>query len=145
MALGYNSRRTTDDADVIMTPDVAAEVLPAAEQVAAQYGLPSGWMNTKAIDAGLVIWPVEPGRAVLTTDSIVFEIPSAERLLAMKIVRFAGDKDQKDAEILLKRLLPRFSDVETLWNFLGGFIPPAKRPQARYNLGILWEMLDESA
>ena len=35
MALGYSSRRTTDDADVIMAPDVAAEVLPAAEQVAA--------------------------------------------------------------------------------------------------------------
>ena len=145
MALGYSSRRTTDDADVIMAPDVAAEVLPAAEQVAAQYGLPSGWMNTKAFDAGLILPPTEAGRAVLTTNSVVFEVPSAERLLAMKVVRFAGDKDQKDAEILLKLLLPRFSDVETLWNFLGGFIPPAKRSQARYNLDILWEMLDESA
>ena len=145
MALGYSSRRTTDDADVIMAPDVAAEVLPAAEQVAAQYGLPSGWMNTKAFDARLIVPPTEKGRAVLTTDSVVFDVPSTERLLAMKVVRFAGDKDQKDAEILLKRLLPRFPDVESLWNFLGGFIPPTKRSQARYNLDILWEMLNESA
>ena len=46
MVLGYNSRRPTNDADVIMTPDVAAEVLPAADQVAAQYGLsPDGHQN----------------------------------------------------------------------------------------------------
>jgi hypothetical protein len=144
MALGYGSRRTTEDADVIMTPDVAAEVLPAAEQVAAQYGLPSGWMNTKALDAGYVVPPVEPGRVVLATDSVVFEVPSTEHLLAMKVARFASDTDRKDAEILLKRLLPSFSDVETLWNFLGGFIPPAQRLQARYNLNTLWDMVNES-
>lgn len=74
----------------------------------------------------------------------VFEVPSTEHMLAMKVARFASETDRKDAEILLRRLLPRFSDVDNIWNFLGGFIPPAKRPQARYNLDTLWEMLDES-
>jgi hypothetical protein len=145
LALGYGSRRTTEDADVIMTPAVAAEVLPAAECVAAQYGLPSGWMNTKAVDAGYVVQPVETGKVVLNTASVVFEVPSTPHLLAMKLSRFAGDTDIKDAKILLRELRSRYSDAENLWDFIGGLVVMAKRDQARHNLDVLWEMLDEPA
>ena len=147
MALGYGSRRTTKDADVVMTPDVASEVLPAAEQVATQYGLLSGWMNTKALDAGYVTQSIEIGRSVLTTDSIVFDVPSIGQLLAMKLSRFAGDDvDVSDAKILLQQLQRRgYSDVETMWDSIGGLVRVADRSQARHNLYVLWEMLDESA
>jgi len=145
MVLGYNSRRPTNDADVIMTPDVAAEVLPAADQVATQYGLSPGWMNTKALDAGYVLQPIEIDRAVLTTGSVVFEVPSAEQLLAMKLSRFAGGDDIEDAKILLRRLQRSCSDVETVWDFVGGLVLVAKRRQARHNLYVLWDMLDGSA
>ena len=143
MALGYGSRRTTEDADVVMTPDVADEVLPAAEQIAAQNDLPLDWMNMRAWDAGLITAP-SPHKTVLVTSSIVFEVPSTEHMLAMKLVRFAGDTDRKDAEILIKRLLPSFSHIEDLWAVLGGLVPPSKRAQARYHLDIFWEKIHES-
>ena len=145
MVLGYNSRRPTNDADVVMTPAVAAEVLPAAEEVAAQYGLSSGWMNMKALDAGYVMPTIEPDRIVLNTDSIVFEVPSTEQLLAMKLSRFAGHDDISDAKILLRRLQQSRSSIEDVWDLVGGLVLVAKRPQARHNLYDLWDMLDGSA
>ena len=143
VALGYGTRRTTADADV--APDVSAEVLRAAEKTAAEFGLPSGWMNTKAFDAGFVVQPLQAGKVVLSTPSVVFEIPSTAHLLAMKLSRFAGDTDIEDAKPLLRELRRTYADAEDLWNFLGGLVVVAKRAQARHNLDVLWEMLDESA
>jgi hypothetical protein len=145
MALAHGSRRTTKDADVILRADVAAEVLGAADDIAAEFDLDAGWMNQKAQVADLVLVPAEPGRPVLETPSVVFEVPSTERLLGMKLARFAGDTDVSDAKILLTELKVRFSDVEDVWTFVGGFVPMAKRSLARHNLDVLWEMLDEPA
>src|SRR5579862_1159816 len=99
MALGYGSRRTTQDADVILAPEDASEVLLAAAEIAPEFDLPADWMNSKAVEAGYASLPPEGGRVVLRTPSLVLEVPSAERLLAMKLARFAGDADINDAKI----------------------------------------------
>jgi hypothetical protein len=146
IALGYESaRRTTTDADVIMQPDVAAEVLPAAKQIASEFQLPPDWLNKAAFDAGLLVPPKGQGRIVLETQSLVFDVPPAEHLLGMKLVRWAGETDIEDASILLKKLRVAYSDVEDVWSLVGGFVLMAKRAEARHNLDVLWEMLDESA
>jgi hypothetical protein len=145
MALGFGSRRTTGDADVIMKPEEAPEILAAASQIAPEFHLPPMWMNQSAIQADLVIAPAEPGRVVLATPSVAFEVPRTEHLLGMKLARFAGDTDIDDAKILLQELRTRFSNVEDVWTSVGGLVPVAQRGRARHNLEVLWEMLDESA
>jgi hypothetical protein len=146
MALVYDSRRTTEDADVIINPtDVAVEVLAAAEKIAPDFGLPSGWMNENA--RSFIIEPPahERGREVLATDSVVFEVPSTERLLGMKLARWAGSTDVEDGQVLLRKLKERCADEEEVWSLVGGLIPVAKRDNGRHYLATLWEMLDESA
>jgi hypothetical protein len=71
MALGYGSRRTTKDADTVMQPDVAAEVLPAAKRIALEFGLAPDWLNQKAVEAGKIVIPKPPGRIVFETDTLV--------------------------------------------------------------------------
>ncbi len=146
LALAYGSRRTTKDADVIMAADVAAEVLPAAATIAGEFALPADWMNQRAVEANLIMPPSGPGEPVLATASVLFDVPSTEHLLGMKLARFAGDTDIEDASLLLRKLrAARFEDVGDVWSFVGGLVPLAKRGQARHNLEVLWEMLDESA
>ena len=52
MALGYGSRRTTADADSVMDPDVAAEVLPAAKRIAGEFGLADDWLKSTGSRSG---------------------------------------------------------------------------------------------
>jgi hypothetical protein len=144
MALGYNSRRTTKDADVIMAPDVAAEVLPVAAAIADEFHLAHDWMNEKAVKANLIVPPDRPGKVVFSKYSLVLEVPPPEHMLAMKVARFAGDTDAADAKTLLELLRKTFSDVEMLWAHIGGRVPEAKRGTARHNLLLLWEQFDES-
>ena len=61
----------------------------------------------------------------------------------MKLVRFAGGTDTEDAKVLLAKLRSRYSDAETAWSVIGGFVPVAKRNDARYNFDVVWEELDE--
>ena len=51
MALGYGSRRTTSDADVILRPEEASEILAAAARIADEFQLPATWMNQNAVQA----------------------------------------------------------------------------------------------
>jgi hypothetical protein len=141
MALGYKSRRTTGDADVILAPEITQEVLAAAERIAAEFSLPSDWMNQKAVEAKLIRPPVEPGRPVFETSSLVLEVPAPEYMLAMKVARYAGDTDIADAKILLQLL--HLDDAEDVWTRIGGLVPVAKQSVARDNLQALWEDVHE--
>jgi len=141
MALGYKSRRTTGDADVILAPEIAEEVLAAAEKIAPEFSLPPDWMNQKALEANLIRPPVGPGRAVFETSSLVLEVPAPEHMLAMKVARYAGDTDIGDAKILWHLL--HLDDVEEVWTRIGGLVPVAKQSVARDNLQALWEDIHE--
>jgi hypothetical protein len=143
VALAYGSRRTTDDADVIIIdPAIAGEVLAAVAQIAPEFELPLDWMNEKARKAGHVPASISADKVVREWPSLALEVPSAEQLLAMKVTRFAGDTDTKDAKILLKVLINSGrSDVEAVWDVVGGYVPLAKQANARDNLQDVWEML----
>lgn len=143
MALGYRSRRTTRDADAIIEAADAAELLAAADRIAPAFQLDPGWLNQKAAEAGLIKLPV-PDAVVLETPTLVLEVPSAERMLAMKLARSAGDSDLDDARLLLQDLRRGYADVEALWAVLGGLVPVAQQATTRYNLLKQWEELDES-
>jgi hypothetical protein len=143
MALGYGSRRTTNDADTVMGDADVAEILEAADRIAPDFQLAAGWLNQKAFEAGLIT-PPEAERIVLETPALALEVPSAEHMLAMKVARFAGNTDTEDAIILLKAVRSRYSDVEELWTAVGGLVPVARQDTARYNLFKIWEDPDES-
>ena len=144
LALGYGSRRTTDDADVMIDPkEDASEVLAAAEKIAPDFGLPSGWMNEKGRPFVVAVPEHERGRVVLTTASVIFEVPSTERLLGMKLARWAGQTDIEDGKVLLLELKKRFSEVEDVWSAVGGHVVLAKQGYAKHNLEVLWETLEE--
>ena len=57
MILGYGAHRMTDDVDAVMTPEVAAEVLPAAAAIAAEFDLQPMWLNQQAMEASLIVRP----------------------------------------------------------------------------------------
>lgn len=141
MALGYGSRRTTADADAI---EVRQDVSDAADRIADEFGLPKGWLNQRATDAGFLVHP-DADHPVRRWPKLVLSVPSAERMLAMKLARFAGDVDTEDAKTLLPKLRAQYCDVEMAWDVIGGFVPVAERAKARYYLLGLWEELDEPA
>lgn len=140
MLLGYGAQRMTDDVDAIMTPDVAAEVLPAAVSIAGEFGLDPEWLNQRAISASLVVPPPLLDKTLFATRSLVLEAPPIEHMLAMKVTAYRSHKDWDDAALLLKRLeRSGLCDAEDVWSLIGGFVPVAKRATARYNLLDLWD------
>lgn len=150
MALAYGSRRTTKDADVVMEPDVAAEILPIAERIAPEFGLPTGWLNQKAAERpGFIVRPPGAGEGrgqiVFETPALTLEVPPPEHMLAMKLAAFRDDTDIADAKLLLRALGSGFLDQEDVWTVVGGFVPDGERDKAYENLYILWEDLHEPA
>lgn len=140
MILGYGAHRMTDDVDAVMTPEVAEEVLPAAAGIAAEFDLDPLWLNQQAMAASLIVPPQVVDKTVFATRSLLLEAPPIEHMLAMKLSAYRRHKDWEDAEILLRRMVKGgLSNDEDVWTFVGGLVPVAKRPVARYNLGDLWE------
>ena len=140
MILGYGAQRMTDDVDAVMTPDVAAEVIPAAVTIAPEFGLDPQWLNQQAMEASLIVAPKLLDRTIFATRSLVLEAPPVEHMLAMKLVAYRRHKDWEDAAILLARMeRAGLSNVEDVWTFVGGFVPVAKRMVAKYNLEELWD------
>jgi Nucleotidyltransferase of unknown function (DUF6036) len=140
MILGYGARRMTDDVDAVMTPEVAAEVIPVAMAIAPEFNLDPQWLNQQAMAAALILAPKSVDRTVFATRSLVLEAPPVEHMLAMKITAYRSYKDWDDAALLLKRMeRSGLSSVEDVWNVIGGFVPVAKRMDAQYNLDDLWD------
>lgn len=140
MILGYGAHRMTDDVDVVMAPDVAEEVIPAAEAIAAEFDLDPTWLNQQAMTASLIVRPKLVDKKVFATRSLLLEAPPIEHMLAMKITAYRSHKDWEDAALLLKRMeRAGLSSVEDVWTVVGGFVPVAKRMTSRYNLEDLWD------
>lgn len=140
MILGYGAQRMTDDVDAVMSPDVAADVIPAAVAIAPEFGLEANWLNEQAMTASLIVRPRIVEKTVFASHSLVLEAPPVEHMLAMKLTAYRRHKDLEDASLLLKRMeRSGLSSEEDVWTVVGGLVPVAKRPFARYNLGDLWE------
>lgn len=102
MALGgYFSDRRSDDLDVQIKSN-NAEVIGAANRVARDVGLPSGWMN----EAGTSALPRKldlAQRTVFVHDNLVARVASPKFMLAMKMHAARGG-DGLDALALCRRL-----------------------------------------
>jgi len=150
MTLGFGSRRTTQDVDVILNPDTRDAILDAAERIRHEFGLPADWLNERAMEAGLLVMAafdaLESHRSVvLELGSLRFSVPSMTHLAAMKLPAVRGDSDIDDLLLLLDRLKKNgLEDVEMAWATLGGMVPLAEQGKARYNLEKVWVLLNES-
>jgi hypothetical protein len=142
MALRFGARRTTQDVDAVLPSEGRDRVLSAADRIADACGLPRGWLNTKAADAGYV-----PPAALHTAEvafregSLEVSVPSREHMIAMKLCAYRGATDRQDLEALLAATA--MVDVESVWDAVGGLVPSEKRGQARYHLELFWEAMHE--
>jgi hypothetical protein len=142
MALAHQSRRTTDDMDVLLPDEDAQRVVRAADQIAPEFGLEQGWLNERAKEAGLVpTWDEGGCEPVFTEDGLVVLAARPLHLLAMKL--WAGTRsetDLQDVSVLISKLRADFSDPESLWSVIGSMLPVDKRQDAHHNLVDIWEM-----
>ncbi|WP_394850229.1 hypothetical protein LZC95_22580 [Pendulispora brunnea] len=144
-AFAFDSRRTTQDFDAVLDPADAPRILAAADKIAPEFGLPSGWLNERAKHAGLLPPQVSGDvHLLLKVGCIDILIPGAEQLLAMKLMAFRDETDREDALILLRTMNTAGLDLEDVWNRVGGFVLPAKRHNTRLNLDDLWELISEA-
>ena len=133
MALAYDSRRTTNDVDIVVTSGSPERIAAAARGVASKLSLAPGWLSE---DVKRFVVRVETGEVALSTPTLQVRVAPAEQLLAMKLAAWRDEVDISDAKHLL-RLLP--GDMESVWSRVGGFVEGASRAQARYNFEDLWE------
>ena len=95
IALGIDARRVTVDIDAVFHPETS--VRDEATAMAAEHGLPSGWLNdsVKAFVPGDDI-----GSVVLAVPGLGVAVASPEHLLAMKMAAYRPGTDQRDLELL---------------------------------------------
>ena len=92
MALAFSTRRTTRDIDAVFEPK--AHIYEAAARLAAQRGLPDGWLNDAV--KGLLPGPDAGAREVLSVPGLRVSVPSARYLLALKVAAARVDRDADD-------------------------------------------------
>lgn len=102
MALAYSRERVTRDLDAVFEPK--AEIYRVAEEMAADHGLPDGWLN----DAVKVLLPdrsapVE-GFGTFASEGIHVGVASPEYLFAMKAQAARVETDGEDLRTLGKIL-----------------------------------------
>jgi predicted nucleotidyltransferase len=100
MALAYDSRRATRDIDAVFRPH--GMVLEAAQEVAAELGLPRWWLNEQA---SVYVAPGGDGAAPRVFDHPGLRVLAAspEHLLAMKALA-ARKQDVEDIRFLIGKL-----------------------------------------
>lgn len=108
IALAFDERRATRDIDAVFEPK--SIVYEAAETVAEQRGLPSGWLNdaVKGFMEGN-----DPGAApVLDLPGLRCLTASPEMLLALKVLAHRVGEDEADLRLLAEELdIDRAEDV----------------------------------
>ena len=102
MVLEFRARASTRDVDAVVTNAAdAGRVRGYAATVAAERGLPPGWLNDGA--KGFLSGPVSP-TLLLEAAGVRLSRPAIEQLLAMKLSAWRDDVDVADAERLLAAL-----------------------------------------
>lgn len=96
VALAFDERRSTNDIDAVFEPK--AVVYSAAAEIAAERGLPGGWLND-AVKGFLT--PRDDGSAtVLDVPGLRVATASARILLAMKVLAHRTGEDGDDVLLL---------------------------------------------
>ena len=101
MALQYDVDRVTRDVDGLITEGHGA-VIEAAHSVAADLGLPRGWLN-EGVSAYLSTVPDESRTLVFDHQNLIIYGASTEHMLALK-ARAARAQDVGDLRVLVDAL-----------------------------------------
>lgn len=99
IALAYDERRSTRDIGAVFVPK--AEVYRAADGVAAQLGLPAGWLNDAV--KGFLLGPDPFGTQILDLPGLRCEIASPEVVLVMKALAHRIGEDDDDLRLLASK------------------------------------------
>lgn len=100
IAMAFDARRATRDVDAVFEPK--AEIYRAAEEVAAEQGLPAGWLNDGV--KGFVAGPDASAVSVLEIPGLRVLVASPRMLLAMKVLAHRLGEDDEDVRLLAREL-----------------------------------------
>ena len=140
MALAYHRERVTRDLDAVFEPK--SEIYAEAALMAAEHGLPDGWLND-AVKALLPdrSTPVE-GAGTFSADGIHVGVASAEYLFAMKAQAARIETDGDDLRTLAAHLGLR-SSAEALPLLDRYYSPERLRPVTRLLLEAILDGPDD--
>lgn len=100
IALAFDERRSTRDIDAVFEPK--AVVYEAAESVAEQRGLPTGWLNDAV--KGFLAGDDPAAAPVLDLPGLRCLTASPEALLALKVLAHRVGEDEDDLRLLAREL-----------------------------------------
>jgi hypothetical protein len=100
IALAFDERRATSDIDAVFEPK--AVVYEAAESVASQRGLPSGWLNDAV--KGFLEGTDRGASPVLDLPGLRCLTASPETLLALKVLAHRVGEDEDDLRLLARQI-----------------------------------------
>ena len=111
IALAFDERRSTRDIDAVFEPKLL--VYAAAAEIAADRGLPDGWLNDAV--KGFIAGADESAVPVLEVPGLRVSAGSPRMLLAMKVLAHRVGEDEDDVRMLAADLgLARAADVLAL-------------------------------
>jgi len=139
MVLGYRTRESTKDVDVVILSPNAQLVRKWAEAVAAENNWPRDWLNDAAKGYVDVL---SEGPVLVQSEGITASQPSTEQLLALKLGAWRGAGDYGDATELLKALAEDASK-ESVWESLQPFLQKGRELKMQYAFDDLWGRLHE--
>ncbi len=100
IAVAFDARRATRDIDAVFEPK--GEIYRAADEVAAEHGLPAGWLNDGV--KGFLAGPDADATAVLEVPGLRVLVASPRILLAMKVLAHRLGEDDDDVRLLAGEL-----------------------------------------
>lgn len=111
IALAFDSRRSTRDIDAVFEPKT--EIYEVAGELAADRGLPDGWLNDAV--KGFLAGADPDAPLVLETPGLAVSTASPRILLAMKVLSHRVGEDEEDVRLLAAELeLETAAEVLTL-------------------------------
>lgn len=100
IALAHDARRSTRDIDAVFVPKL--EIYEAAEELALERGLPSGWLNDAV--RGFMLGPDPFPTESLDLPGLRVEVASPQVVLVMKCLAHRIGEDDEDVLLLAREL-----------------------------------------
>lgn len=100
IALAFDTRRTTRDIDAVFEPKMV--IYELASDVAAELGLPVGWLNDAV--KGFLVGDDPLAAPVLDVPGLRCMVASPQMLLALKVSAHRVGEDEDDVRLLAENL-----------------------------------------
>lgn len=100
IALAFAARRSTRDVDAVFEPKLA--MYEAAAEVAAELGLPVGWLNDAV--KGFLVGDDPLAAPILDVPGLRCMVASPQMLLALKVAAHRVGEDEDDVRLLADNL-----------------------------------------